>query len=388
MVELLLSVGALSLFAILIQSMLILGHSFTRSQSNLFDFIQATQMIKQKICVSNMSFKNINLKTEESYKRNVDEKKVPDRDGNEYSVYTRDYEKLIAGVTPVPIMGLSVFNISSEPSWKDSIVNPAILASSDVDKDAADIDSDGNSDEPLYYQVFQNSHTIVKMNFNAATISEDGGFLSGYIFASRCVENSGDSLHENRYTFNPKALKKSAFYILSELDYKPYYFPSTESSEYEVKCCTDGENESSCVAANAGWVPRIYVLHLQPIPNGGALPKSDYGFSGNVDYIQELPEMQDLNNIWGMGFMLSMEEKNTLSQSVFQLDTMFLKNACTTSVTNIQRCQNISLGTDLSKKSLMGMDADVGKMINYIIPDVSSCAGYSSGVDTTSLISL
>ena len=98
--------------------------------------------------------------------------------------------------------------------------------------------------------------------------------------------------------------------------------------------------------------------------------------------------MHDLNNIWGMGFMLSMEEKNTLSQSVFQLDTMFLKNACATSVTNIQRCQDISLGTDLSTKSLMGMETGVRNMIDYIIPDVSSCGGYSSGVDTTSLISL
>ena len=218
--------------------------------------------------------------------------------------------------------------------------------------------------------------------------------MSGYIFASRCVQNTSSSIHESggqRFTFNPKALKKSAFYILSELDYKPYYFPITESGNYQVKCCTDGEDESSCVAANAGWVPRIYVIHLEPIDSVSAtpsIPASDYGFSGNVSYIQELPEMHDLNNIWGMGFMLSMEEKNTLSQSVFQLDTMFLKNACATSVTNIQRCQDISLGTDLSTKSLMGMETGVRNMIDYIIPDVSSCAGYSSGVDTTSLISL
>jgi hypothetical protein len=398
MVELLLSVGALSLFAILVQSMLILGHSFTRSQQNLFDFIQATQMIKQKICVSNMSFKNINLDVTKSYKRNVTPVPKTDENGDPYVVHTRDYEKLDPVTGVVPIMGLSVFNIHSDPAFRDAILNPALLSSSNIDKDTSDIDSDGNSNEPVYYKVFQNSHTVVKMNFDSATINTAGGFLSGYIFASRCVKNSDDSIHRSgshQFTFNPQALKKSAFYILSELDYKPYYFPRTESDrddddDYAVQCCTDGAIKSSCVAAKAGWVPRIYVIHLQPIPAGGVMPASNYGFSGDVSYIQELPEMQDLNNIWGMGFMLSMEEKSSLSQSIFQLDTMFLNNSCATSVTNIQKCRDISLGTDLSTQSLLGVDTSVREMKTdkYIIPDVSSCAGYSSGVDTTSLITL
>ncbi len=397
MVELLLSVGALSVFAILVQSMLILGHSFTRSQKNLFDFIQVTQMIRQKICMSNMSFKTINLDTDKSYKRKVTPITMTDENGDPYSVYTRDYEKLVSTVSGIPIMGLWIFNVSDEPSFRDGGVNNTIQ-SSDVDKDLDDIDGDGNDDEPLYYKVYQDSHTIVKMNFDSATINEAGGFLSGYIFASRCVKNHRNFVHESgghQSTFNPKALKKSALFILNRLGSKPYYFPSTESNRYEIQCCGNPRNPSTCVPANKGWVPRIYVIHLRPIneisplPSSlTSIPSSDYGFSGDVSYIQELPEMQDLNNIWGMGFMLSMEEKSTLSQSVFQLDTMFLKNHCATSVTNIQRCSDISLGDDLSTKSLQGMDVSVKSMIDYIIPDVSSCAGYSSGVDTTSLITL
>ena len=404
MIELILSVGAISLFAILVQSMLILGHSFTRSQQNFFDFLQATQLIKQKMCVNNTSFKNINLDLNKSYKRNVTVI-TKYKNGNPYSVYLRDYENL-GSTRGDPILGLWIFNISTEPSFKDSVItsaiqdtsNPYIDRNKDDDGDGdGDIDAAADVDAPLYYKIYQDSHTIVKMNFDSATINTSGGFLSGYIFASRCVANNSSSIYvsdSHRFTFNPKALKKSALYILSELEYKPYYFPSTESNEYEIKCCTNPESSSTCVPANKGWVPRIYVIHLQsigevpPPPPLSSLPSSDYGFSGNVSYIQELPEMQDVNNIWGMGFMLSMDSKTSLSQSSFQLDTMFLKNACATSVTNIQKCSDISLGTDLSTQSLHGVNTSVRNMIDYITPDVSSCAGYSSGVDTSSLITL
>ena len=403
MIELMLSVGALSLFAILVQSMLVLGHSFTRSQQNLFDFLQVTRLIKQQMCVNNTSFKNINLDLNHSYRR------VVRTVGVEHS---REYEKLTGGGTPTPIAGLRIVDIRTEPAFKDTDVNAILLTTSDpyynyVDRNADnhDTDSDGDGiqdtgvgdgvgdvesavavDDPLYYRIFQDSHTIVKMNFDSTTINTLGGFISGYIFVSRCVANSSNSVHTgSKFTFNPSALRKSSLYILSKLPRKPYYFPSTDNSNYEVRCCIDGANQSTCESARKGWVPRIYVIHLEPISSG---VQSEYGFSGEVSHIQELPEMQDLNSIWGMGFVLSVDAKAVLSQSAFQLDTMFLKNSCVTSVTNIQRCQDISLGTDLSTQSLLGVDSSVKNMIDYITSDVSSCAGYSSGVDTTSLISL
>lgn len=407
MIELMLSVGALSLFAILVQSMLVLGHSFTRSQQNLFDFLQVTRLIKQQLCVNNASFKNINLDLDHSYRRNVTVKTIGGK-----QVHSREYEKLTGGGTSTPIAGLRIVGIGAEPSFQNTAVNAILSTTSDpyynyVDRNADDYDSDSDGDgiqdsgtgdgvgdvepgvdvdDPLYYQIFQDSHTIVKMNFDSTTINTPGGFISGYIFVSRCVENSSDSVHTGgQFTFNPSALRKSSLYILSKLQYKPYYFPSTANSGYEVQCCTDGENQSTCKSANEDWVPRIYVIHLQPISSG---VQSEYGFSGEVSYIQELPEMQDLNSIWGVGFVLSVDEKVVLSQSAFQLDTMFLKNSCVTSVTDVQRCRDISLGTDLSTQSLLGVGSSVKNMVDYIISDVSSCAGYSSGVDTTSLISL
>lgn len=451
MLELLVSAGALGLFAILVHSMLVLGHSFTKSQRHFFDFLQTTRVIKQKMCMSNASFKSINLDLFNSYRR----KKVTvivKLDGNNipYNVYSREYEKLDSTspttITPPPpgcnifpdcpptlpadpscptpphshppshlsstpphphfsdphshpdpdphfppptnpIMGLQIVDIALDPAFKDAIVNP-VIQSNDVVK--------GTDDKPYYYKVYQDSHTIVKMHFDSSTISTSGGFLSGYIFASRCVENKPHSIHTNsdghNFTFNPEAKKKSALYILKSLDRRPYYFPSTESNEYEVQCCLKGEDPNTCESANEGWVPRIYVIHLKPIDEIPTPPtppsvysKSCYGFSGQVTYIQELPEAQDLNNIWGMGFMLSMNAKATFSQAGFQLDTMFLKNTCSTSVVSVQKCQSLSLGINPSSQSLHGV---ASSMIDYIIPDISSCAGYSSGVDTTSLIGL
>ena len=45
------SVGALSVFAILVHSMLLLGHSFMTSQKNLFTSFQISQILNNK-CVS------------------------------------------------------------------------------------------------------------------------------------------------------------------------------------------------------------------------------------------------------------------------------------------------------------------------------------------------
>ena len=186
-------------------------------------------------------------------------------------------------------------------------------------------------------------------------------------------------------TFNPDALKKSAFYILKVLDYKPYYFPSS-TGEQEIQCCTDGSNKSTC---SQDWIPRIYVLHID---HDSANPSSS-SFTGKVAVIQEFPELHELNNIWGMGFMLSTGAKQSFNTASFQLDIMALKNKCITSATYISKCQDLVLGTNPFTQELIGIDGITINskkltMGNFINPNISSCAGYSSGVDTSSLIDL
>ena len=381
MVEIIVSAGALCVFSILVQSMLVLGHSFTRSQQNLFDSFQIARTIKQKMCMNNSSFKNINLYPDNSYTKTVASVTKQDADGNDYTIHSRTYIKVnpLVGSTPVPLLGLDILGIEGEVSLKNEAGMQVLMDNVEY------VDKETLNNTPQLYKVYQDSHTIIKFNFDLNTINQAGGFLSGYVFASRCMKNQANTIYESSgrqvATFNPNALKKSALHILNMLKYKPYYFPSTDST-VKIQCCTDGAVKSTC-AANKDWVPRIYVLHIDP---ASAPPASAPGFFGKVTYIQELPELQDINNIWGMGFMLSMDSKNIFSQSAFQLDTVVLKNNCIASVKTIQKCKNLSIGMNLAEESLIGVTAL--KMIDFINPDISSCSGYSAGVDTTSLINL
>ena len=91
-------------------------------------------------------------------------------------------------------------------------------------------------------------------------------------------------------------------------------------------------------------------------------------FSGEIASIQELPEIQDLNNIWGMGFILSVDSNNynaSFTQSAFQLDTMVLKNSCSTSVGSVQKCADLSLGVNIATQSLTGIDSDKNDRLYY-----------------------
>ena len=390
-IEIIISAGALSVFAILVHSMLLLGHSFLTVQKNLFTSFQISQMIKQKMCVNNSSFKSINLNEYTSYGKTVTTSTKTDRHGNPYTVHQRDYAKLGTGTgTNHPILALDISGVRSESSSFD-FNNPLETITQIVD-DSTNLNVvRDSSNNPTHYKIYQDSHTIVKLNFNPNTITTSGGFISGYIFASRCVQNTDDAFYSSSgvtFTFNPAAPKKSAVHILGSLRHKPYYFPSTEQSAKEVMCCTEGDAISTCSDISE-WVPRIYVIHIAPNSNPYNDPSGVKPFLGEIAAIQELPEIQDLNNTWGMGFILSIDANSynaKFTQSAFQLDTMVLKNSCSTSVGGIQKCPELSLGVDIKTQSLI--DIDSTKMIDFIVSDVSSCAGYSSGVDTTSLINL
>ena len=316
--------------------------------------------------------------------------------------------------SPQPVIKLSIKGIEGEESM---LSNAKIIQAT---KDSSDVETKDN--KATYYKVFQDSHTIVRLNFNTKKqpdnkASADGtpptsltDKYSGYIFASRCVENSKQSVHKTAgnkrlVTFNPKAKSKSAMYILEVLEYRPFYFPFKKGENPEaIKCCTKENLETdpkggTCKSAISDFVMRIYALHIEqensqvkstssPSANPSNPPK-DNGFSFKVSHIQELPEMHNINSIWGAGFMLSLKEKKDFSQSAFNLETMILNNRCTVSTVDVHQCDSLSLGgTPPTLATQVKATGNGGKQKNLIIPDISSCGGYSSGVDTTSLISL
>ena len=389
LLELIISAGALGFFAILVQSMLVLGHSFTKSQQNLFESFSTVRMVKQNICMINSSFNNVNILNEQSYSREEEIcgggpcQQVPDPNnpGNTMPliIHSRKYKRLpdsaLAPNNPKPLMGIHIDGLSNA-----DVSNAGLSVSSNIQLEG------GN---PLYYKVFQDSHTVVRLNINMTSGGVVSELLSGYIFASRCIENDPGSI-KGKTTFNADSTKKrqAAMHILEKLTYRPFYFPSSEKGTTDViKCCTEAtaedEEPKDCKPINE-WIPRIYVIHLSPVtPTPPKEP--DDGFAVTVEHIQEFPELQDLNSFWSIGFVLSMDNKTVLSQSAFQLDTLILKNTCSTSATSIQKCPNLTLGTDLKTTKLMGMEKT---MDNFIIPDISSCSGYSSGVDTTGVIKL
>ncbi len=407
LVELVISAASLCFFALLVNSMLMLGKSFQKSQQNFFDSFQISRMIKQNICMQNATFKTININQKGSYEKRDKVCCVPgggntkctgpcpckkDNDGQckkdihnkvDYlRTFSRKYYKWKKGGSNVPLVGISINNIS-EPDFKGVkgfLRNPTSQIGAEVEKDTGG--------KPLYYKVYQDSHTMVKLSMDMAK-----GFQSGYIFATRCVENRKESTVEHPagvfHTFDPRSPKQSALYVLGLLDRRPFYFSNTGDDNEKVKCCKNGEHKNTCSSVTEDWVPRIYIIHLE---SSGVFPYTDKSsgatskiLSANVINIQEMPESQDMNNIWGAGFVLSIKPHTLMAKTTFHLDTIILKNQCSSSVANVQKCPSLFIGQKLSLAKLVGLSGF--NMSQFIIPDISSCGGYSSGVDTTSLIS-
>ena len=384
LIEALVSIGTFALFALLIQNILLLGHSIKMSQTNFFDSFQVSQTIKQNLCISNVSFKNLYIDPEKSYSTKMTPKTVTDpQDSSKQKTYhLRQYSKIDKDFIPKPD------NCSA--SNPDSCKPTPILQI-------------GTSD-PI--TVHQDSHTIAIINCNSNTLygkgDEEKPFTSGHVFVSRCVKNDKSSFkfQQKGYkaTFNPNSLIASAKSIL-DIPYKPFYFPTTEknadnSMAETVFCCDEktavsanGVDKQKCVSAIDEYIPRIYVIHIAPTPAGSTSNSSESAFRGKVEAIQEIPEFQELNNIWGAGFVLSMENKKVYHDTAFQLDTIFLKNTCSTNVAHVKNCAKLEMGQKPSAQSLLNVGQHL-KMMQFIQPEISACANFSSTVDSTSFIRL
>ena len=370
LMELLVSAGAFAVLALLLQNVLLLGHSFQLSQRNLLDSFQISQMIKQKLCVVNSSFKSINIERQNSYSRIEDfnQPKGHPPDTSKDAVPGSDYRSY----KKIPL---------------SSLQNKAFLR--------LELDQEANKAEDQYKDIYQDSHTVVTLNSNAETLAEpvtdkkSAHFLSGYVFASRCVsrESSSVKMGENGYkaTFDPDNLKVAAKEILNE-SYRPYYFPNYEGREgEEILCCEDGTKPEACKSAIQDRVPRIYVIHIVRSVTL-SLESDDPAFAGNITGIQEMPEMQEMDTMWGAGFMLSMNSRHVFSSSSFKIDIMILKNTCPTSLGYIQNCVPLSFNANPARQELKSLEGRGLNMLKFIVADVSSCSGYSSTVDTTSAI--
>ena len=104
------------------------------------------------------------------------------------------------------------------------------------------------------------------------------------------------------------------------------------------------------IAVRKRWL----LILLPPPPLLILLPFQ--AFAGEVSVIQELPEWQDIDNIWGTGFMLSINLKQTFSVSNFNLDIMILKNTCATSLGHIKNCTPLSPAIDPTEQKLIGLE--------------------------------
>ena len=104
-------------------------------------------------------------------------------------------------------------------------------------------------------------------------------------------------------------------------------------------------------------------------------------------YIQQEPEWHDINNIWGAGFIVTTNTKLHPNQSAaFKLEIFFLRNGCIASSAHLAHCPYLEVGKDLADFPITS--AGGRTMKEFIYSDLSSCAGYSSALGTSILISL
>ena len=388
LVETAISIAALGFFALLVQSMLLLGHSFVESQKNFFESAQITSVVKQQLCFKNSSFKITDLEFEKSYSIIEENREL-----------TPEEEE--AGI--LPIVDRKYKKLENIISGTDLFTDQTGLVKLQL---SAPLEIDGVTHTD-YYEVLQDSHTIVTLKMDMANLLE-GGFREAYIFASRCVENKASTRYTKDdgevTTFNPDQLEQSSISILAK-DIRPYYFPkplragSLETSL--IKCCEDGTKEETCSSTH---IPRIYIIYLKP-PSSGLLPPTTSStseitsdippllveegtFIANIEHVQEFPEMQDIQNIWGAGFVTSMNSNIVSSQTGFRIEIMMIKNTCVSSSVHFQKCPLLSLGENPNNLYLKNSAEETLKMSHFMKVDVSSCSGFSSGVDTSALIQL
>ena len=384
LIEVVIALGAFGLLAVLMQSVLIMGHSFQISQQRIMDMTQAAQMLKQTICQANTSFKQVNMNIPRTYTIQTNTNEAREYISNDISINSS-----------VPFLILDMTNLEHAGKPIESDVNHIIKEQQAIDpslefSNNRQLESNKST---LYYKVFQDSHTIVKINIH------DEAFMTkkqvnAYIFAARCVENDEKSVLHTKDGLGEKAVKKTALYIL-EQKVRPYYFPPSLLNKKPSVLCYSG-NPNKGGKEKKDWLPRIYIIHIVSSVNpeywiSNNLPASHHEhiqgvFIAEPKYIQQEPQWHEINNIWGASFIISTNTSLQLNQSIaFKLELFFLKNNCITSAARSANCPYLKIGTDLSK---LKIPMSSYYMQDFIYTDVSMCSGYSSTLGSSTLIGL
>ena len=331
--ELLISLSLIGAFAILSQVLVVTSRTFLISQLNTFDSLRLVQGLRNGACSNNSSFKPYNVNYTGSFYQETTEKfRTPGDSTTAYEerVYRRiqspadtngDGDNDLRDITP--FVSLNIEGGDSEGAFKDTLVNDILnskntisnyntLQTTDVvhykEKDSSDsnclIDLPDNLEVAKYYKVYQDSHTIVSIDLEFDNPSQ----FTGYIFASRCVENNSADL------IKKDSPKKSALWILEHLNRRPYYLPVSDSGEEEIFCCEpctadncsikDDSPDCQSIYNGNGWLVRTYIIALDAHDNSSDscnAPK-DNSFPSEIRFIEEYPAESEVNLIWGTGF--------------------------------------------------------------------------------------
>ena len=256
------------------------------------------------------------------------------------------------------------------------------------------------------------------LQFTGAGLAE--GKFTGYIFASRCVPNKTESLIESGQP------KRSALWVLEELNFRPYYFPrdttgkglAYESSDAssEIKCCEScdpltpncelNSNSSDCESiytgnGGDGWLLKTYTIliqnkyegptHLEDSnrPECAEADPTDDSFIAEIVSTQENPSKGEENLIWGSGFLLTFLKSEIDGASApFYLDLLFLKNTCESNAAYKSHCKHLAVGIKPDSQAITETGGVFKNMSEFLQLNVSKCSNYATGMDSTSIIEL
>lgn len=146
---------------------------------------------------------------------------------------------------------------------------------------------------------------------------------------ARCVPNDASLLGPLGETVDSQAPGKSAVYVM-QLNRVP--FPRLSGGSGDPAVCCPIDVGPSCSDGELGkWRPRVYNIGFTPIAGSTRFRPST---------IQELPEIGEVNDVWGAGLMVTFDRSS--SPSSYLLRLFLLDHACRTRLNrDVQDCQRL-----------------------------------------------
>ena len=415
LLEIMVSAATMAFLAVVFQSVLVTANSFNISQKNYKDVHRVNKFVQNSLCFSSETFKpHLGIDTSKIYKMKIQSVTVGGTLTKKRKYSIPDFE----GADDIPLIGLKVNNVQSvsghlnQGSADETLIKGAVHP-----PDTKGICFDGEGVPNRFLPVLQDSHTLIKLNVNTSSTSSSGLVESGYVVASRCVENKKTSLYKEpssdfyRATFDIVQEKATAVYILN-LPYRPFYFPNKDTGDDyhdKVQCCMAGSTPTGCQKVASGtsgdttYVPRIYYIYFDATPfepdattypdghqcltsTGAKFSETVAGkksprYFGEIVSVSELPELQESHLNWGAGFIFTTEgRKHAMNNILYTLDTLFIKNRCATSPGFASQCPTLRFGENPGAVTFEGLSGDKLKTKDFLEYEVSGCFNQGSGI--------